>query len=193
MNGAPALKLAVDLFNVPSGVRRARSQPLPDGIVTILRIAAGEEAILAEASQTSARPPELVRAAAAFFIEQILLGPGGDSYKTLGAHPTASTSELRRNMALLLRWLHPDMDRQGGRSIFAGRVTMAWENLKTPERRAAYDSTLLSRRPKLRSRKGDRKRPWTVPRFAVGLPFRREGTPGLLKRAMLRLLRGAST
>ena len=28
----------------------------------------------------------------------------------------------------------------GDRSLFAGRVTLAWEDLKTAERRAAYDA-----------------------------------------------------
>ena len=51
----------------------------------------------------------------------------------------ASHSELRRNMTLLLQWLHPDLDRREARSVFAARVTRAWNDLKTPERRAAYD------------------------------------------------------
>ena len=42
-------------------------------------------------------------------------------------------------MALLLRWLHPDIVHNGDRSIFVGRVTGAWESLKTRERRARYD------------------------------------------------------
>ena len=57
----------------------------------------------------------------------------------LGVKPDATTAELRRNMALLLRWLHPDLDRRGERSIFAARVTNAWNNLKTPERRDSYE------------------------------------------------------
>ena len=47
-------------------------------------------------------------------------------------------------MALLLRWLHPDIDQKGERSVFAARVTKAWSDLKTPERRAAYDRQLLT-------------------------------------------------
>ena len=85
------------------------------------------------------RSRDTVREAAAFFVEQILLYPGADSYRVLGARPDATYGELRRNMALLLRWLHPDRDRQGERAIFAARVTRAWSDLKTPERRAAYD------------------------------------------------------
>ncbi|HET7447654.1 MAG TPA: hypothetical protein VFJ49_07050, partial [Methyloceanibacter sp.] len=78
-----------------------------------------------------------VERAARFFIEQVLFHPQADSYRVLGARPQASTGELRRNMALLLRWVHPDHD-QGERSIFARRVMRAWNDLKTDEQRAAY-------------------------------------------------------
>ena len=78
-----------------------------------------------------------VERAARFFIEQVLFHPQADSYRALGARPQASTGELRRNMALLLRWVHPGHD-QGERSIFARRVMRAWNDLKTDEQRAAY-------------------------------------------------------
>ena len=44
-------------------------------------------------------------------------------------------------MALLLRWTHPDADRAGTRAAFASRITKAWENLKTQERRDSYDAS----------------------------------------------------
>ena len=105
----------------------------------MLRIAAGDEEVTSEASASVGRPREVVREAAAFFIEQILFGPEGDSYRVLGAAPGATYAELRRNMALLLRWLHPDVDPHGERAIFTQRVTCAWSDLKTDERRASYD------------------------------------------------------
>jgi hypothetical protein len=46
-------------------------------------------------------------------------------------------------MALLMRWMHPDVAPQGDRSdrsVFAPRIAAAWNNLKTAERRSAYDS-----------------------------------------------------
>ena len=142
MVNAAALKQAVELVHMPSRVRALRAEPVPDGMTVLLEIAAGEEAPTAEAVLLIDRPPQVIRQAAAFYIEQILLSPDADSYRVLGSSAQASTSELRRNMALLLRWLHPDLDQQGQRSLFAGRVTKAWEDLKTPERRAAYDSEL---------------------------------------------------
>jgi hypothetical protein len=159
MNHAEALKIAIDLMHVPSGVRLVRSAPLPDGVLMLLRIAAGDEEATSEATDWAGRSRETVREAAAFFIEQILLCPDADSYRVLGASPEATSAELRRNMALLLRWLHPDLDRQGERSVFAGRVTLAWDDLKTQERRAAYDRsrrTSLGKKSLLRKKRGGR-------------------------------------
>ena len=134
-----ALKVAIDLVHIPSRVRLLRSKPLPQGIPLLLRIASGDEDAEREAVERTGRSLEVVRAAASFFIEQILFCPGADSYRILGATPDATGSELRRNMSLLLQWLHPDMDRREERSIFLTRVTTAWNDLKTPERRALYD------------------------------------------------------
>jgi hypothetical protein len=135
-----ALMAAIDLLHWPARVRLVRKLPLPDGVPILLRIVAGEEEAIRQAVAASGRSGETVHEAAAFFIEQILLGGEAEPYRVLGAKPDASTEELRRNMALLLRWLHPDRDGPGERSVFAARVTLAWDRLKTPERRAAYDA-----------------------------------------------------
>jgi hypothetical protein len=140
MRAAPAMKVAIDLMHMPSRVRLIRSEPLPDGVLLLLQIAAGDQGATGQAAELTGRSHSVVRDASAFFIEQILLGPDTDSYRRLGASPQATSSELRRNMALLLSWLHPDLDRQGDRSVFARRVIGAWDDLKTSERRAAYDA-----------------------------------------------------
>lgn len=142
MSDRMALKIAIDLVHIPSQVRLVRSDPLPDGVDTLLRIAAGEVEAEVDAAEFAGRSRDAVREAAAFFIEQILFAPNADSYRVLGTNRQASAGELRRNIALLLRWLHPDLDPRGERSIFIRRVTAAWNDLKTPERRAAYDAEL---------------------------------------------------
>lgn len=139
MEGAAALNVAVDLIRVPSRVRRLRSRPLPEGVVILLRIAAGDQAAEQEAAAWTGRTPVTIREAAIFFIEQILLAPDADSYRVLGVEANATTEDLRRNMALLLKGMHPDR-MNGDRTLFARRVTSAWNALKTPERRSAYDA-----------------------------------------------------
>jgi hypothetical protein len=190
MAGAAAVRAAIDLVHVPSRVRLFRAEPLPEGIETVLRVAAGDEAAETAAAAAVGRPRDLVRKAAAFYIEQILLCPDADSYRVLGADERATAAELRRNMALLLKWLHPDMDRQGIRSLFAGRVTQAWETLKTPERRAAYDlERSLRKAGRSRRHRGARSK-HGVHATGPHLNGWRHGPKGLLRRAMWLLLGG---
>jgi hypothetical protein len=196
MSDRVALKTAIDLMHVPSQVRVLRSEPLPDDVLMVLRIAAGDSETEQAAVDLTGRPLGTVRRAAAFFIEQILLAPEADSYRVLGTTSQASAGELRRNVALLLRWLHPDLDPQGHRSIFAGRVTTAWNNLKTPDRRSAYDDLRkhAKKSGKSRTKNGRSRtsRPKGSPQFiqghtprgSLGPAMRRTGKVGLLRRAL---------
>jgi hypothetical protein len=133
------IRAAIELLHVPSRVRVARTEPLPAGVDLVLRIAAGEAEAERTAIASTGRPRALIRQAAIFFIEQVLLCPDSDSYRVLGADSHAGSGELRRNMALLVKWLHPDQNPRGQRSMFVSRVIRAWDDLKTPNRRASYD------------------------------------------------------
>ena len=170
-----AVSSAVDLMNLPSRVRGARSEPLPGDVALLLRLAAGDSDAEQQAAAITERPPEVNRRAAAFFIEQILLSPDADSYRILGGTSTTSSEDLRRNMALLVRWLHPDIEASGERSIFARRVTAAWEDVKTPERRAAYDATQLATQAHKASLKPER----------GSKPRRRQGNDGARMAAIM--------
>jgi hypothetical protein len=205
--GHAAVKLAVDLMHFPSRVRSVRSAPLTDGVLILVRIAAGDEEASREAAESVGRSRDVVREAAAFFIEQILLHPGADSYRVLGARPEAPHCELRRNMALLLKWLHPDSDPHGQRVVFASRVTRAWNDLKTPERRAAYDRSQRSLAEKSFFHKKDsarvKYRQGLKPRWNYtgpsdgdsvsrrSLHMNLDGPRGLLRRILLLFGRGA--
>jgi hypothetical protein len=140
MSGRTALKVAIGLLHVPSQAQRIRSEPLPDDVLLLLRIAASGPDVAREAALTARRSPETVRRAAVLFIEQILFAPDADSYRVLGADAGADAGELQRNAALLFKWLHPGGDAQGARAAFASRLAAAWSDLKTPDRRAAYDA-----------------------------------------------------
>ncbi len=128
----------------------------------MLEIAAGETQALERASQLTGRCEVTLKKAAGFFIEQVLLHSGGDAYRILGSDRRTSPIELRRNMALLMRWLHPDVTSGAAssncldRSLFASRITQAWETIKTEERRTAYDVSLASREARLEQGPGAR-------------------------------------
>jgi hypothetical protein len=141
MREETALELAVGLLQLPSRARALRDAPLPRDVDALLDIVAGEARARADAARLTGLTEAKVGDAASFYIEQILLHPDADSYRALGANAEATNDQLRRNMALLLKWLHPDHEANGERTIYVGRVTNAWNNIKTAERRVAYDAT----------------------------------------------------
>ena len=189
-----ALRLAIDLLHVPSRVRQVRLDPLPEGVTFLLRIAANDSTAMREATRTTDRPEEVIRNAAEFFIEQILLEAQSDSYRVLGSTPKATPSELRHNMAFLIKWLHPDSANDGPRSVFVNRVTTAWDDLKTAERRAAYDRAKQTLRQKSRPNHRRPKRPRRNPRKPVSIRSTEiQNRYGLLRRAILFLLGGLRT
>lgn len=144
MTERSAVKVALGLLHLPASLRLIRAEPLPSDVELLLRIVSGDEACERQAALLSDRPRAMIREAAIFYVEQVLLTPGSDNYRTLGAAPSASSQDLRRHMALLLTWLHPDRNPSGDRAVLAARVTEAWHHLRTPERRAAYDAILAA-------------------------------------------------
>jgi hypothetical protein len=143
-----ALHAALAILSQPLLLRPARRSPLPKGITLLLEIAAGDPDAIREAQAATNSSEALLTEAAVFFTEQVILCRKNNSYRILGADSSASPSELRRHMALILRWLHPDAfagDGDGGhfdKTALASLVTGAWETIKTGDRRAAYDAAL---------------------------------------------------
>jgi len=179
MHEIAAVVAALDMSHNPSSVRLAQRAALPPGTPFLLEIAAGDINAIAYANSQTGRSEERLRQAAGFFIEQVLLHPECDSYRVLGGGSDMPSNELRRNMALLLRWLHPDVAAHAAghemldRSVFANRVTQAWEDLKTADRRATYDRALEARRVA----RPDSNRTNALSRMVVRQPGQRSGRP----------------
>ncbi len=139
-----AIRAALLLLSAPPRGRRVRQSPLPAGVDTLIKVAVDHETAEALSKGLHRTPGQLMEAAS-FFIEQILLAPGVDSYRALGASRESPTHYLRQNFVYLCKWVHSE-EREG----FAGpayliRITQAWNNLKTPDRRSAYDQSLDAR------------------------------------------------
>jgi hypothetical protein len=178
MSAEDALKVALSLIAVPTQIKSARLGELPHGVNLLLNVAVGDQEARRMWSRRLERDETELVKAAEFFIEQVMLFPGSDSYRVLGSAPTATTAELRANMALLMRWLHPDVRTSEKRSTLANRVLAAWENIKTPDKRRAYDLTLKKPATSVSKRKKPR-------RLASQSPKRR----GFIKRLLSAVLR----
>ena len=144
-----AIAAALAMLRDPHLARLAQRSPLPKGMTLLLEVACGEAEALARAQSITGRSEETLRKGAGFFVEQVLLSRHSNNYRVLGATRDAPAAELRRHMALVLKWLHPDLfqgaaeGKSFNKSAYVNLVTEAWATLKTSERRAAYDAVLL--------------------------------------------------
>lgn len=151
MRSLDAIAAGVAMLRDPHLAQLAQGRPLPKGMTFLLEVASGETEALAAACTMTGRSEATVQKAAGFFIEQVLLNRHSDYYRVLGLSRNALPMELRRHMALMMKWLHPDLFSvpAGGmnfsRSAYVSLVTEAWETLKTSERRAAYDAVLMQK------------------------------------------------
>lgn len=135
-----ALELALALLRAPALAVQVRERPLPPDVLTLIRIAAGDDATLAEAAAASGETPQRLVEAAVLFLQQALFAAGADSYRLLGVPATASQERLKLHHRWLVRWLHPDRQTDDWQAAYMNRVNRAWQDLRSPERRHQYDA-----------------------------------------------------
>jgi len=144
-----AVELALALMAAPRGLDRVRARPLPDGMLAALKAAAGDPLTLADEASRHGCSDREVQEACAIFVQQVLLAEGNDPFRTLGCAPQAPADQLRQHYRWLQRWLHPDRDPEGWVSVYANRVTAAWNSLKRPESRQSVRGAVAVEPPPL--------------------------------------------
>ncbi|MEO6154483.1 MAG: DnaJ domain-containing protein [Thermomonas sp.] len=103
--------------------------------------------VLAEAANTFGEPEAKVREAAQFYVREVLFFHKADAYRVLGVAAEASAEQIKAHHRLLQHWLHPDRLQSEDDAIFATRVNGAWNHLRNPQRRQAYDEMLRQSSP----------------------------------------------
>lgn len=150
MDGAKgsALEWALALHRTPAQRHVLRNKPLPAGLETLLGIAGGSmPEALAQAARAFGESEAAVREAAQFYVREVLFFPQATAYRVLGVAANASADQIKTHHRLLQHWLHPDRLHGEDDAIFATRVNSAWNRLRNPERRQAYDQALQQDRP----------------------------------------------
>ena len=128
MSQRHAVGVALDLARMPALVRAPAARTLPTDVTEIIRIAAGEEDACVAAVVATGEKKRVIVEAARFYLQQILFFPDADCYRVLAIEPDAPRSVARKHMRLLLKWLHPDLNR-APESIYSHRVLGAWQQV----------------------------------------------------------------
>ena len=134
-----AIQAALALFREPGRICDFRERPLPTDVALIIRLAANESGMLEATAEATGESVETLSEACIFYLQQMLFVANADSYRVLGTTADAPQEQLRENYRWLMRWLHPDRNPDGWEVVYADRVNAAWQDLKTPDRRAEYD------------------------------------------------------
>lgn len=138
----PALLQALLLFRAPRSARPGPDERLPEGMLTLLRIVAGEEQAMAQAQEHAGESAQVLRESAGFYIQQVMFAQGSSSYRVLGVDPDVPDERIREHFRWLARWLHPDRNPDDWETVYSERVNRAWQHLRTTERRLQYDNSL---------------------------------------------------
>jgi hypothetical protein len=120
--------------------------PLPAGTGALLKLAGGSEPDPASLALATA---DELRAAALFFIEQVMFRHDASHYRLLGLEPGAGQDQVKEHHRLLMRVFHPDRENRAGdwKDAFATRINLAYATLRDAEERRRYDASLQRARP----------------------------------------------
>jgi DnaJ-like protein len=141
--GPDCLSLAIALHKSPSHfpeLLRGHA-PLPARVDVLLRLAGG-----GSLEQGMAAPPFTsagdLKAAARFFIDQVMLARDADHYHVLGLESDAPIEQVKEHHRLLMRVFHPDRSPGSPEATdaIAARINLAYNALRLPADRAAYDA-----------------------------------------------------
>lgn len=149
-----AIHLALDLLRMPALAPVMRRQALPSDLLDAIRVASGCPEALETALATTCEPVHVIRAAAAFYLQEMLFFPGASPHRNLGVMAGASKAQTRLHMRWLLRWLHPDHNSDEMATLLAKRVIKAWRDIAsdTQERPISQRSNPRKRHGAIRLR-----------------------------------------
>ena len=122
----PALEAALDLKRNTSLARSMRHQPLPEGVIDLIKCAGGCSKTCAHLAMMKQRSPETIREAAIQFLLLVAFTPDATAERQLGLNPNdLSRDQIRLHKRWLVRWLHPDHNSDPWQTMLFNRVLAA--------------------------------------------------------------------
>jgi hypothetical protein len=114
---------------------------LPPGVGVLLKLAGGSDP---DPAWLALAPADELRAAALFFIEQVLFRRDASHYRVLGLATDATPEQIKEHHRLLMRVFHPDREDRTDdwKDAFATRINLAYTALRDSDERRRYDAAL---------------------------------------------------
>lgn len=137
---ASAVEAALALYRAPHLSADIRTHALPDGMLWVVRTAAGDSQALEVLATHYTESPQVLVEACGFYVQQVMFSADADAYRVLGVRPDDASAVIREHHRWLIRWLHPDRIGEDWLGLFADRVNHAWHQLRNPDRRRQYDA-----------------------------------------------------
>jgi hypothetical protein len=134
MNGAEAINLALDLYRKPARARSLNRRDVPEGMLMLIRIAAAADEEIGALVDDAAIAKQPVKAAAIFYLQQLLMQADGDDFRQLGLRRGATLQDLKDHKRQLLKWLHPDRNKNAWEQVLFQRVAATAERLEAAMR-----------------------------------------------------------
>ncbi len=117
-----ALGVAVRLYRSPGVARSIRRLPLAPDVLTVIRIAAGCPVASAHAVTKTGLDEATLTQVAGLYLLVALFGQDNDAHRTMGLSANANAAEIQDHRNWLLKWLHPDRNRNQMLSGLSVRV-----------------------------------------------------------------------
>ncbi len=137
-----AIDVALGRMRAPQGAssRQLQLSPLPNNMSDLVRLAAEQkDTVERYVEQKNLKAEQLVEAAQ-LYLQNLILNSGEDAHKTLGLKPGATAAEIKDHKRMLLKWLHPDLNKNRWQSALFNRVQTASERLQSTSEAASVQA-----------------------------------------------------
>jgi hypothetical protein len=103
-----AISAALLSYSQPLRAPERRASKLPDGMLLVIKAAAGDAATLADLETSLGHDTKTLQEASSFYLQQQLTGVKTSAFQQLGLNDQASSDDIALHKRWLLKWLHPD-------------------------------------------------------------------------------------
>jgi hypothetical protein len=108
MSSLAAMDSALDAFRNPSRHRKERVAAFPEGMLLVIKAAAGDQPTINAVAEERRVPGGDVQEASRHYLLKLLLRPGAQGLQLLGLNVGAEPRTIKDHKRWLLKWLHPD-------------------------------------------------------------------------------------